>query len=153
MGYKMNEQLSKINTIFEDLGKLITESDNFKQIPIKWALFEVTPNNMPPTLIVFEAQPFQYNNSDCWYERQLDIIIIHNTNYEREINKRLSKYAEDMVELIKEYMDFSIANYQLEFLQGSEIRALQNNRKNEESYKGTKTLFSSLIVLSYLLRY
>ena len=149
----MNEQLSKINTIFEELGGLITKSDAFKQVPIRWAMFEVTPNNMPPTLIVFEANPFQYNAGECSYERQLDIIIIHNTNYEREINKRLSKYAEDMIELINNHIMYSSSNYQLEFLQGSEIRAMQNNRKDAESYKGSKTLYSSLIVLSYLLRY
>ena len=150
----MNEQLSKINAVFEDLGKLIIQSDSFKKIPIKWSMYEVTPNNMPPTLIVFEALPFRVNYSHyCEYERQLDIIIIHNTNHEREILKRLSKYAEDMIELLYNHMDSSTGNYELEFLQGSEIRAKQNNRKDTESYKGSKTLFSSLIVLSYLVRY
>lgn len=149
----MTEQLSKINTVFEDLGEVITKSENFNQIPIKWAMFEVTPNNMPPTLIVFEAKPFQYKPQDCWYERQLDILIIHNTNYEREIIKRLSKYSEDLIDLLEEHMNTNIGNYQLEFIQGSEIRALRNNREDTESYKGSKTLFSSLIVLSYLLRY
>ena len=150
----MTEQLSKINSVFEDLGKIITTSDSFKKIPIKWAMYEVTPNNMPPTLIIFEALPFTVNgNYNCEYERQLDIIIVHNTNHEREISKRLSKYAEDMVELMYNHMENTSQNYELEFIQGSEIRALQNNRKNEESYKGTKTLFSSLIVLSYLVRY
>ena len=149
----MTEQLSKINTIFEDLGEIITKSDDFNQIPIKWAMFELTPNNMPPTVIVFEAKPFQYDITTCGYERQLDILIIHNTNNEREIIKRLSKYAEDMIELLKLHMDTCIGNYQMEFLQGSEIRALRNNREDTESYKGSKTLFSSLIVLSYSLRY
>ena len=139
--------------VFEDLGELITKSDDFEGVPVKWAMFEVTPNNMPPTLVVFEAKPFIYENKDCDFERQLDIIIIHNTNYEREIIKRLSKYSEDMFELIKNHMDFSMGNYQLEFLQGSEIRAKRNNREDSESYKGSKTLFSSLIVLTYLLRY
>lgn len=150
----MSEQLSKINQVFESLGEIITKSGDFNKIPIKWAMFEVTPNNMPPTLIVFEALPFLvHGNIGCEYERQLDIIIIHNTNQEREINKRLSKYAEDMVELINQHMGSSVGSYQMEFLQGSEIRAFQNNRKDAESYKGSKTLYSSLIVLSYLLRY
>ena len=149
----MTENLSKINMVFEDLGGIITKSEEFNQIPIKWAMFEVTPNNMPPTLIVFEVKPFKYNPHDCWYERQLDILIIHNTNYEREIIKRLSKYAEDLIKLIETHMDTHIGDYQLEFIQGSEIRALRNNREDTESYKGSKTLFSSLIVLSYLLRY
>ena len=105
MGYSMNEQLSRINNVFEDMGKVITKSDSFNRVPIKWAMFEVTPNNMPPTLIVFEASPFKVNGSfECEYERQIDIIIIHNTNNEREIIKRLSKYAEDMVELMYNHM-------------------------------------------------
>lgn len=149
----MTEQLSKINQIFESLGEIITKSGDFNEIPIKWAMYEVTPNNMPPTLIVFEARPFRYEVNDCWYERQLDIIIIHNTNYEREIIKRLTKYSEDMINLIESTMAMNMENYQLEFIQGSEIKALRNNREDTESYKGSRTLFSSLIVLSYLLRY
>ncbi|MEE1227191.1 MAG: hypothetical protein UHM08_08840 [Bacteroidales bacterium] len=149
----MTEQLSKINKVFEDIGETITKSEEFNQIPIQWAMFEVTPNNMPPTLIVLEAKPFQYNPNDCWYERQLDILIIHNTNHTREIIKRLTKYAEDLIEVLEQHMNTNAQNYQMEFLNGSEIRALRNNREDTESYKGSKTLFSSLIVLSYLLRY
>lgn len=147
------ETLSKINTVFEELGEIITTSESFAEIPLKWGMYEVTPNNMPPTLIVFEALPFRYDTTECNFERQLDIIIVHNTNFEREIVKRLSKYSEDMVELLNEHIISPLGTYQLEFLQGSEIRAKRNNREDSESYKGSKTLFSSLIVLSYLLRY
>ena len=149
----MNEELSKISTIFEELGDVITHDPDFEKIPIKWAMYEITPNNMPPTCIVFEAKPFEYDDTGCHYERQLDIIIIHNTNYPREITKRLSKYAELMIELLSNHILTAYHNYEMEFLQGSEIRAMRNNREDTESYKGSKTLFSSLIVLSYLVRY
>lgn len=149
----MAEELSKIATILEDMGKCITEDVNFKTIPIKWHMFEVSPNNMPPTVVVLEPKPFQLDDSGCNYERQLDVIIIHNTDYEREITIRLTKYSELMLDLLNEHIINNPVNYELKFLQGSEIRALRNNREDSESYKGSKTLFSSLIVLSYLLRY
>lgn len=149
----MTENLSKINLVFEELGECITKDINFKSVPIKWAMYEVSPNNMPPTLVIFEAKPFEYDVSRCNYSRQLDIIIIHNTDYEREITKRLSKYAESMIELIDNHMLSAHGNYELDFVEGSEIRAKRNNKEDAESYKGSKTLYTSLIVLSYLLRY
>lgn len=149
----MTEQLSKINQVYEALGELITHNENFEEIPIYWSMFELTVNEIPPTCVVFENTPFGYNNSDCCYETQLDIIIIHNTDYVREISKRLSKYAELLIELLNEHIINDYHDYQLQFLQGSEIRAMQNNRKDAESYKGSKMLYSSLIVLSYNLRY
>lgn len=149
----MTENLSKINVVFEELGEFITKDVNFKSVPIKWAMYEVSPNEMPPTMIVFEVKPFEYDISTCNYRRQLDLIIIHNTDYEREITKRLSKYAETMIELINDHMCGPHGNYELDFMEGSEIRAKRNNKEDVESYKGSRTLYTSLIVLSYLLRY
>lgn len=149
----MTEQLSKINQVYEELGKLITYDENFEGIPIYWSMFELTANEIPPTCIVFGNTPFKWNTSDCCYETQLDIFIIHNTDYVREIHKRLSKYAELMFELIDNHIRNDYSEYQLQFLQGSEIRATQNNRKDTESYKGSKMLYSSLIALTYELRY
>lgn len=147
------EQLSRINQVYESLGDLITHDENFEDLPIYWSMFELTANEMPPTCIVFENTPFHYDPTNCNYETQLDLIIIHNTDYVREIIKRLSKYAELMVELIDNHIINDYSLYELQFLQGSEIRAVQNNRKDAESYKGSKMLYSSLIVLSYNLRY
>ncbi len=149
----MTEKLSKLNQIFEQLGEVITHDENFEGIPIYWGMVELTANEMPPTSIVFETIPFEYDTTHCAFETQLDIIIVHNTDYPREINKRLSKYAELMVDLINNHIINDYTPYQLQFIQGSEIRAMQNNRADAESYKGTKMLFSSLIVLSYNLRY
>ena len=148
------EELSKISEIMQELGKLITnDEEHFLDVPIYYSLMELIQDNMPDTAIVFELKPFQYDIAECSFERQVDILIIHNTDYEREIILRLTKYAEDLIELLSNHMDFSSSNYELLFLQGSEIRAKRNNREDAESYKGSKTLFSSLIVLSYLLRY
>lgn len=148
------EELSKISEILQSLGQLITTNeDYFLDIPIYYSMMELIADNMPPTAVVFELNPFRYDRNTCVFERQLDIIIIHNTDYEREIILRLTKYAEDMCSLIDTYMENCNENCELLFLQGSEIRAKRNNREDAESYKGSKTLYSSLIVLSYLLRY
>lgn len=148
------EELSKISSILQELGKLITnDEERFLDVPIYYSLMELISDNMPTTAIVFELKPFQYDISQCDYERQLDILIIHNTDYEREITLRLTKYAEDLIELLNQHMEFNSSNYELLFLQGSDIRAKRNNREDAESYKGSKTLFSSLIVLTYYLRY
>lgn len=148
------EQLSKISLIIQSLAQLITNDEQrFEDIPIYYSMIELISDNMPDTAIVLELQPFRYNIQDCAFQRHLDIIIIHNTDYEREIVLRLTKYAEDMVDLLNEHMLNSGANYELQFLQGSEIRAKRNNREDAESYKGSKTLFSSLIILTYNLRY
>lgn len=148
-----DEQLSKINQVYEALGELITRDNSFEDIPIYWSMFELTANEIPPTAVVFGNTPFRYDATDCCYETQLDIVIIHNTDYVREIHKRLSKYAELMLELIDNHIQDDYHDYQLQFIQGSEIRATQNNRKDTESYKGSKMLYSSLIVLTYNLRY
>lgn len=147
------EQLSKISTIMQEIGKVITnDEDRFLDIPIYYSMIELIADNMPDTAVVLEILPFIQENN-CEFQRQLDIVIIHNTDYEREIVLRLTKYAEDMVELINEHIEFGGGDYELQFLRGSEIRAKRNNREDSESYKGSKTLFSSLIVLSYSLRY
>lgn len=147
------EELSKISTIMQELGKLITTDElRFQDLPIYYGMIELIADNMPDTAIVLEVLPFIQENN-CEYQRQLDIIIIHNTDYEREIILRLSKYAEDMIDLMNEHILYGGANYELKFLKGSEIRAKRNNREDTESYKGAKTDYSSLIVLSYLLRY
>ena len=147
------EELSKISGIMQELGKLITEDEQrFLDIPIYYSMIELIADNMPDTAVVLEILPFMVENN-CEYQRQLDIVIIHNTDYEREIILRLTKYAEDMIDLMNEHILFGGANYELKFLRGSEIRAKRNNREDTESYKGAKTNYSSLIVLSYLLRY
>lgn len=147
------EELSKISTIMQELGKLITEDEQrFLDIPIYYSMIELIADNMPDTAVVLEALPFITENN-CEYQRQLDIIIVHNTDYEREIILRLTKYAEDMVDLINDHILYGGINYELQFMRGSEIRAKRNNREDTESYKGAKSNYSSLIVLSYLLRY
>ena len=137
----------------QELGKLITTDEKrFMDIPIYYSMIELIADNMPDTAVVLEILPFVIENN-CEFQRQLDIIIIHNTDYEREIILRLTKYAEDMIDLINEHILYAGANYELQFIRGSEIRAKKNNREDTESYKGAKTNYSSLIVLSYLLRY
>ena len=145
------EELSKYATILEELATSITENTDFEEIPVYFDMVELTPDNMPTTGIVLQGKPYELDTTRCNYERQLDIIIIHNTDYEREITLRLSNYAEKMYDIIHNLVCSS--NLDLTFLQGSEIRAKRNNREDTESYKGSKMLYSSIIVLSYLMRY
>lgn len=146
-----NEGMSRYATVLEQLGQAITDNTDFDKVPVRWDMIELIPDNMATTEIVLQGKPYQSDDTGCVYERQLDIIIIHNTNHPRSITLRLTKYAETMKEIIDELLLTS--NLDLTFLQGSEIRAMRNNREDSESYKGSKTLFSSMIVLSYLMRY
>ena len=146
-----NENMSKYATVLEELGTAITNDTDFNKVPVRWDMIEVIPDNMATTEIVLQGKPYELDATRCVYERQLDIIIIHNTNHPRSITLRLTKYAETMKDIIDELLLTS--NLDLTFLQTSEIRAMRNNREDAESYKGSKTLFSSMIVLSYLLRY
>lgn len=146
-----NENMSKYATVLEELGTAITNDTDFNKVPVRWDMIEIIPDNMATTEIVLQGKPYELDATKCVYERQLDIIIIHNTNHPRSITLRLTKYAETMKDIIDELLLSS--NLDLTFLQTSEIRAMRNNREDAESYKGSKTLFSSMIVLSYLLRY
>jgi hypothetical protein len=145
------ENMSRYAVVLEQLGKAITDDTDFNKVPVRWDMIELIPDNMTTTEIVLQGKPYQLDATGCVYERQLDIIIIHNTNHPRSITLRLTKYAESMKEIIDNLLLTS--NLDLTFLQTSEIRAMRNNREDAESYKGSKTLYSSMIVLSYLLRY
>jgi hypothetical protein len=146
-----NENMSRYATVLEQLGIAITNDTEFNKVPVRWDMIEVMPDNMATTEIVLQGKPYKLDATGCVYERQLDIIIIHNTNHTRSITLRLTKYAETMKEIIDNVL--LTTNLDLTFLQTSEIRAMRNNREDSESYKGSKTLFSSMIVMSYLLRY
>ena len=143
--------MSKYAIVLEQLGTAITDDTDFNKVPVRWDMIELIPDNMTTTEIVLQGKPYRLDATGCVYERQLDIIIIHNTNHPRSITLRLTKYAETMKDIIDNLLLTS--NLDLTFLQTSEIRAMRNNREDAESYKGSKTLFSSMIVLSYLLRY
>ena len=148
----MVEELSKYVSVLDFLGQAITTDTNFHKIPVYYDMLELIADDMPTTAIVLQGKPYELDDSRCLYERQLDVIIIHNTNHPRSVTLRLTKYAEDMKDTIDNVLMTS-NGFEMKFLQGSEIRAMRNNREDSESYKGSKTLYSSIIVLSYLLRY
>ena len=151
------EKLSKIATIYETLGKAIQDYTDefdekpFDRIPIKWNMVEITPNNLPPVCVIFSGKTWREDETGCNLERQLDISITCTSKYPREIMLKLSKYSEDMKKLIDELVLTS--NIDLTFLQGSEIGYLKLAKQEKMEYKNTGTVFDSIIVLSYLLRY
>lgn len=146
-----NENMSRYATVLNTLGQAITDDTEFNKVPVRWDMVELIPDNMATTEIVLQGKPYNLDDTGCVYERQLDIIIVHNTNHARSITLRLTKYAEDMKDIIDNVVMTS--NIDINFIQTSEIKAMRNNREDSESYKGSKTLYSSMIVLSYLLRY
>lgn len=147
----MTSELSRIVNAIETIAVAINDSEDFDGVPVFYDTIEVTPDNMPDTCIVFKAKAWDNTDDGCNLERQIDICILYNTDHERTIILALTKYGEDLKKLTDELV--LTTNLDLTFIEGSEIYAKRNNREDSESYKGSKTLFSSMIVLSYSLRY
>lgn len=142
---------SKVGAILEEISGEITSSETFADTPIFYDFIEVSANNIPPSCIIYKPLEWQMDNSNCNYERQLDIIIAITTEEIREgIVGQLFMFSEKLKEIIDEY---SLKKPYLKFLQGSALHGRAYNRKGEDSYKQTPELFTSMIVLSYLLRY
>lgn len=142
---------SKVGLILEEISEEITASETFADTPIFYDFIEVSANNVPPTCIIYKPLEWQMDASNCNFERQLDIIIAITTEEIREgIVGQLFKFSEKLKEITDEY---SRKKPYLTFLQGSTIHGRAYNRKGEDSYKQTPELFTSMIVLSYLLRY
>lgn len=151
----MDNNQSRYVNVLEQLSKAILkdESGEFKKVPLYYNMVELTPHQLPPTCVAFEGKPFYLDKTRCTYERQLDIVIMHSTKNKREITLRLSAYAESLKEIIDDVIMNGGHDFELTFLQGSEIGYLENAKKDAENYKATKTLLTSFIVLSYLVRY
>lgn len=142
---------SRIGEILEEITDEILSTKTFKNTPVFYDFVEVDANNVPPACIIYKPLEATLDASRCNYERQLDIILLITTEERREgIVGQLHKFSEKLYECIDEYC--LKTNY-LTFLQISPIHARAYNRESIDSYKETKQLFSSMIVLSYLLRY
>lgn len=142
---------SKIGEILEEITDEIISTDTFKKTPIFYDFIEVDANNVPPTCIIYKPLTAFPDDSHCHYERQLDIILLITTEERREgIVGQLHKFSERLKDILDEY---SLKSNYLTWLQTSPIHARAYNRESIDSYKETKQLFSSMIVLSYLLRY
>ena len=91
------------------------------------------------------------DKTNCNYERQLDILLISTTEERREgIVGQLFYFSEVLKKIID---DYAMRTPYLTFIEGSPIHGRAYNRESIDSYKETKQLFTSMIVLSYLLRY
>ena len=127
-------------------------SDAFENTPIFYDFIEVDANNLPPTCIVYKPLEWQMDKSNCNFERQLDIVLIITTEERREgIVGQLFMFAEKMKELMDNVVMTS--PIPIQFIQGSPVKGFAYNRKSNDSYKEQSTLFTSMIVLSYLVRY
>ncbi len=142
---------SKIGKILEEISHEIVKTETFKNTPIFYDFIEVDANNLPPQCIIYKPLEWRLDPSGCNLERQLDIILVSTTEESRDgIVAQLHKFGEKLKEVTDEY---ALKAPYLEFIQGSPIHGKAYNRESIDSYKETKQLFTSMIVLSYILRY
>ena len=143
---------SKIGEILEQISLELSETEIFQDTPIFYDFIEVDANNLPPSCIVYKPREWQLDDTGCNYQTQLDIILIITTEERREgIIGQLFMFREKFYEIMHKFiMD---TPYYIEFLQGSPVTGFAYNRESVDSYKETKQLFTSMTVLSYLLRY
>lgn len=142
---------SKIGTILEEISAEITSTETFKNTPIFYDFIELDANNLPPSCIVYKPLNWRMDKTNCNYERQLDILLISTTEERREgIVGQLFHFSEVLKKIID---DYAMRTPYLTFIEGSPIHGRAYNRESIDSYKETKQLFTSMIVLSYLLRY
>ena len=140
---------SRIGAILEEITEEILADDTFEGTTIFYDFIEVDANNVPSTCIIYKPLEATLDKTACNYERQLDIILLITTEERREgIIGQLHKYSERLKDCID-----GLRSNNLTFLQISPIHARAYNRESIDSYKETKQLFSSMVVLSYLLRY
>jgi len=143
---------SRIGEILEDISKEITATETFNKVPIFYDFIEVDPNSLPPYCIVYKPLEWQLDKTGCVYERQLDIVLLITTEERRQgVVGQLLMFGEKMKEVMDNVIDTSITP--IRFLQGSPVTGFAYNKEAQDSYKETKQLFTSMIVLSYLLRY
>lgn len=143
---------SKIGEVLEDISDAITATETFADTPIFYDFIEVDANVIPPACIVYKPLEWKMDKSNCNYERQLDIVLLITAEERRDaIIGQLFSFAEKL----KKIMDKVImtSNAYIEFLQGSPVTGFAYNRKGTNSYKETPDVFTSMIVLSYLIRY
>lgn len=143
---------SKIGEVLEDISDAITATETFADTPIFYDFIEVDANVIPPACIVYKPLEWQMDKSNCNYERQLDIILLITTEERREgVIEQLFSFGEKMKAIMDEVIMTS--NAYIEFLEGSPVTGFAYNRKGVNSYKETPDVFTSMIVLSYLIRY
>lgn len=143
---------SRIGELLERISEEITATETFADTPIFYDFIEVDANNLPPTCIVYKPLDWNMDKSNCNFERQLDIVLLITTEERREgVIGQLFKFGEKLKEVMDVVSEHS-PEY-IQFLQGSPVQGFAYNRESVDSYKETKQLFTSMIVLSYLVRY
>lgn len=143
---------SRIANALELISKAVTDSSVFANTPIYYDFIELDPNNLPPSCIVYKPLEWKDTPDGCNYQRQIDIVLLITTEERREgIVGQLFKFGEDLKNIIDEMI--MTTNIDLKFIDGSPVQGFQYNRKGMDSYKETSQLFTSMAILSYMLRY
>ena len=143
---------SKIANVLELISQKITADPTFAETPIFYDFIEVDPNNLPPSCIVYKPLKWENTRDGCNYQRQIDIVMLTTAEERREgIVGQLFMFSELLKEIIDEVI--MTTNIDLSFIEGSPVQGFQYNRRGKDSYKETSQLFTSMVILSYNLRY
>lgn len=140
----ISEVLSQINNGFED-------NPNFEGVPIYWDEIELSPNSTAFPCLLLKLREWRPSNS-CSAQRILEVWIMSNTQYPRDILLELWDYEESVREVM-DAVNLSKSGFDLKELGGSEVLAMRPNKANAESYKGAKDLWSNLLIIYYNLQY
>lgn len=143
--------MSTISDILTIINDAFTSNPEFSNVPIYWDEIELSPNSTVFPSLLFKLREWK-PSKDCSAWRVLEVWILSNTQYPRDILLELWDY-EEQVRTVMDGIMLSNNSFDLKELGGSEILAMRTNRENAESYKGTKDLFSNLQIIYYKLQY
>lgn len=143
---------SHVGELLESISKAIVADNSFKNTPIYYDFIEVDENNLPPSCIIYKPLEWVWNSDYCANEMQLDIVLLITTEERREgIVGQLFMFREKLKEIIDEFI--LNTTYDIQFLEGSPVEGFKYNREGQDSYKDTKQLFTSMVILRYITRY
>ena len=144
--------MSEISDVLTYINDSFDKNPDFDGVPIYWDEIELSPNSISFPSLMFKLRAWKPTKGCDVAERVLEVRIMSNTQYPRDILLELWNYEESVREVMNE-ISMESTGFELEEVGGSEVLAMRPNRENEESYKAAKDLWSNLIVIYYKLRY
>lgn len=144
--------MSEVSEILTSINDSFENNEDFDGVPIYWDDVEMSPNTISYPALLFKLRAWKPSNGCSVAERVLEVRILSNTQYPRDILLELWDYEESVREVMNE-ISMNSTGFEIEEVGGSEVLAMRPNRENEESYKAAKDVWSNLIVIYYKLRY
>ena len=144
--------MSTVSDVLTVINEYFDSNPRFDGVPIYWDEVEMTPNTLSFPALLFKLRAWKPSDGCDIRERVLEVWILSNTQYPRDILTQLWDYEESVREVMNE-VNMTAAGFEVNEIGGSEVLAMQYNRENKESYKAAKDVWSNLIVIYYNLRY